>query len=78
MGYNFILFGRDTIKNLQMNKMMYIHAGAVLYVTYTILKYLDMSFLLTIWLIPVLLVLFYTLINMFNRTFFYGQSNTNK
>ena len=66
----FILFGRDTINNLKMNKMEYIYAGAVLYATYTILKYLDMSFLLTIWLIPVLLFIFYTLINMFNRIFF--------
>jgi hypothetical protein len=66
----FVLFGRDTIKNLQLNKMMYVHAGAVLYVTYTILEYLDMSFFMTIWLIPVLLFIFYTVINMFNRIFF--------
>lgn len=66
----FYLFGRDTMKNFQLNKILYIIAGAVLYVTYIVLEYLNMSFLLTIWLSPLLLFLFYTLINLFNRTIF--------
>ena len=66
----FYMFGRGDLKDFRLNKMVYVYAGAVLYVTYTILKYIDFGFLLDIWLIPLLILIFYTLINVFNRTIF--------
>ena len=66
----FFIFGKDTLKKLKLNKIVYIQAGAVLYVAYRILKFLDMGFAITIWLIPVVILVFYTIINLFNRTIF--------
>lgn len=62
----FILFGKHLNPLIRLNKINYIIAGAAVYLTYMLFQKLDLSFVLTFFLVPAFLFALFFITNFFN------------
>ncbi len=62
----FFLFGRNLNRIYHVNKTSYICAGASVYLTYVLFQKMDITFIFSFWLIPVVLFLFFSIVNLFH------------
>ncbi len=62
----FILFALRLEKTFKTNKFLFLVAGAVVYLVYMFFQTFELYFLITSWLIPIVIFVFFYLIDFFN------------
>jgi O-antigen/teichoic acid export membrane protein len=65
MLFYFCLFGRHLDKIFRIEKILYLLAGAEIYLVYMIFHKLNFGFLITFWLMPIVLFILFSLVNLF-------------